>query len=121
MRRPYSLRRRLTLGLLLALLAIAGLAIGDSWREANDTLNWRRFFTINELAGLRIEEPEVFEAAHALLFRLYAEGLIDGVRVDHVDGLTDPRRFGAVGNHRHGGTVGDLGVTTPENPGSSPG
>jgi (1->4)-alpha-D-glucan 1-alpha-D-glucosylmutase len=61
-----------------------------SWRVANDELNWRRFFTINDLAGLRVEDPVVFEAAHALYFRLYAEGLIDGVRVDHVDGLTDP-------------------------------
>ncbi|OWK33058.1 malto-oligosyltrehalose synthase [Sphingomonas mucosissima] len=60
------------------------------WRTANDELNWRRFFAINELAGVRIEDPEVFERTHALYLRLYAEGLIDGVRVDHVDGLTDP-------------------------------
>jgi len=60
------------------------------WRTANDQLNWRRFFTINELAGVRAEDPAVFEATHALYFRLYDEGLIDGVRVDHVDGLTDP-------------------------------
>ncbi|HXH15268.1 MAG TPA: malto-oligosyltrehalose synthase [Sphingomonas sp.] len=60
-----------------------------SWRVANDDLNWRRFFTINDLAGLRAEDPVVFDATHALYFRLYAEGLIDGVRVDHVDGLTD--------------------------------
>ncbi|HEX8554500.1 MAG TPA: malto-oligosyltrehalose synthase, partial [Sphingomonas sp.] len=63
------------------------------WRVANDELNWRRFFTINELAGLRIEEPAVFEAVHALVFRLWDEGLIDGVRVDHVDGLTDPAGY----------------------------
>ena len=61
-----------------------------SWRVANDLLNWRRFFTVNDLAGVRIEDPEVFEATHALYVRLYEEGLIDGVRVDHVDGLTDP-------------------------------
>ena len=61
-----------------------------SWRVANDRLNWRRFFTVNDLAGVRIEDPAVFEATHALYFRLYDEGLIDGVRVDHVDGLTDP-------------------------------
>ncbi|OWK29388.1 malto-oligosyltrehalose synthase [Sphingomonas dokdonensis] len=60
------------------------------WRTANDELNWRRFFAINELAGVRIEEPEVFDRTHALYFRLHDEGLIDGVRVDHVDGLTDP-------------------------------
>ncbi len=64
-----------------------------SWRVANDELNWRRFFTINDLAGLRAEDPIVFEATHALYFRLYAEGLIDGVRVDHVDGLTDPAGY----------------------------
>ncbi|MEE8611380.1 MAG: malto-oligosyltrehalose synthase [Sphingomonas aquatilis] len=61
-----------------------------SWRTANDLLNWRRFFTVNDLAGVRIEDPAVFEATHALYFRLYDEGLIDGVRIDHVDGLTDP-------------------------------
>ena len=64
-----------------------------SWRVANDELNWRRFFTINDLAGLRAEDPVVFDATHALYFRLYAEGLIDGVRVDHVDGLTDPAGY----------------------------
>jgi (1->4)-alpha-D-glucan 1-alpha-D-glucosylmutase len=61
-----------------------------SWRVANDQLNWRRFFTVNDLAGIRIEDSDVFEATHALYFRLYDEGLIQGVRVDHVDGLTDP-------------------------------
>ena len=60
------------------------------WGSAGDEINWRRFFDINGLAGLRIEEPTVFEATHATLFRLYADGLIDGFRVDHVDGLSDP-------------------------------
>ena len=60
------------------------------WGTAGDEINWRRFFDINGLAGLRIEVPEVFEATHATLFRLYADGLIDGFRVDHVDGLSDP-------------------------------
>ncbi len=64
-----------------------------SWRVANDELNWRRFFTINDLAGLRVEDPVVFDATHALYFRLYGEGLIDGVRVDHVDGLSDPAGY----------------------------
>lgn len=63
------------------------------WRTANDELNWRRFFTISELAGVRVEDDAVFEAVHDLYFRLYAEGLIDGVRVDHVDGLTDPAGY----------------------------
>ena len=60
---------------------------------ANDEINWRRFFDINELAGLRMEHPACFEDVHALIFRLYAEGLIDGVRVDHVDGLADPAQL----------------------------
>lgn len=63
------------------------------WRIANDELNWRRFFAINELAGVRAEDPDVFERTHALYFRLYDEGLIDGVRVDHIDGLTDPATY----------------------------
>ncbi|MEH3108197.1 MAG: malto-oligosyltrehalose synthase [Sphingomonas fennica] len=60
------------------------------WRTAGDRINWRRFFDITELAGLRVEDAAVFDAVHALPLRLYAEGLIDGVRVDHVDGLADP-------------------------------
>jgi (1->4)-alpha-D-glucan 1-alpha-D-glucosylmutase len=63
------------------------------WRAANDALNWRRFFSINELAGVRIEDPAVFERNHALYFDLFTRGLIDGVRVDHVDGLTDPAGY----------------------------
>jgi (1->4)-alpha-D-glucan 1-alpha-D-glucosylmutase len=63
------------------------------WRIANDEINWRRFFDINELAGLRMEHPAAFEDVHALIFRLYAEGLIDGVRVDHIDGLSDPASY----------------------------
>ncbi|HEY1931956.1 MAG TPA: malto-oligosyltrehalose synthase [Acetobacteraceae bacterium] len=60
------------------------------WGTAGDEINWRRFFDINGLAGLRVEDPVVFEATHATIFRLYAEGLIDGLRIDHVDGLADP-------------------------------
>jgi malto-oligosyltrehalose synthase len=63
------------------------------WRSAGDEINWRRFFDINGLAGLRIEDEAVFEATHATLLRLYREGLIDGVRVDHVDGLADPPEY----------------------------
>ncbi len=60
------------------------------WRAANDEINWRRFFDINELIGVRVEREDVFEATHATLLRLYGEGLIDGVRVDHIDGLAHP-------------------------------
>lgn len=63
------------------------------WRTADDQLNWRRFFTVNELAGVRVGDPAVFERTHALFFRLWEEKLIDGVRVDHVDGLTDPAAY----------------------------
>jgi (1->4)-alpha-D-glucan 1-alpha-D-glucosylmutase len=63
------------------------------WRTAGDEINWRRFFDITELAGVRIERDEVFETIHALPLQLYAEGLIDGVRVDHVDGLADPAGY----------------------------
>ncbi len=63
------------------------------WGTAGDEINWRRFFDINGLAGLRVESPVVFEATHGTLFRLYAEGLIDGFRIDHVDGLSDPPTY----------------------------
>jgi (1->4)-alpha-D-glucan 1-alpha-D-glucosylmutase len=60
------------------------------WRVASDEINYRRFFDVNELAALRVEVPEVFAAVHALPFRLFQEGTIDGFRIDHVDGLYDP-------------------------------
>lgn len=63
------------------------------WRTAADEINWRRFFDVIELAGIRVQDPAVFEIAHATIFRLYAEGLIDGVRIDHIDGLADPRTY----------------------------
>ncbi len=63
------------------------------WRAASDEINWRRFFDINGLAGMRQERPEVFDATHAFVLELYAEGLIDGLRIDHVDGLADPRGY----------------------------
>ncbi|MFL5948489.1 MAG: malto-oligosyltrehalose synthase [Gaiellaceae bacterium] len=53
----------------------------------------RRFFTIDELAGVRVEDPEVFETTHRKVFELLAEGLLDGVRVDHPDGLANPREY----------------------------
>jgi (1->4)-alpha-D-glucan 1-alpha-D-glucosylmutase len=63
------------------------------WRAATDEINWRRFFDVNGLAGVRQEVPEVFEATHRTIFRLYKQGLIDGVRIDHVDGLAYPREY----------------------------
>ena len=70
------------------------------WKLASDMVNYRRFFDINELAGLRIERTAVFEDVHKTIFRLYAEGLIDGLRCDHVDGLADPRRYCRQLRHR---------------------
>jgi (1->4)-alpha-D-glucan 1-alpha-D-glucosylmutase len=63
------------------------------WRTASDEVNWRRFFDISTLAGVRVERPEVFEAVHALVFRLYQEGVVDGLRIDHIDGLAEPREY----------------------------
>ena len=63
------------------------------WPSAAEQINWRRFFEISELVGVRVERPAVFAAVHALTLRLYAEGLIDGVRVDHVDGLAEPGAY----------------------------
>ena len=63
------------------------------WRSGNAMLNWRRFFDITELAGLRIEDGPVFDAAHRLVLDLYAKGEVDGLRVDHVDGLAEPGNY----------------------------
>ncbi len=63
------------------------------WRVAADEINYRRFFDINELAAIRVEEPEVFAAVHGLIFQLIRQGLVTGLRVDHVDGLFDPVQY----------------------------
>jgi len=63
------------------------------WRCASDAVNWRRFFEIGDLVGVRVEDPAVFDAVHAGVLALYEEGLIDGVRIDHVDGLADPTAY----------------------------
>lgn len=63
------------------------------WRVAAEEINYRRFFDINTLAAIRIEIPEVFEAAHRLVFELLARGEVTGLRIDHIDGLWDPGRY----------------------------
>jgi (1->4)-alpha-D-glucan 1-alpha-D-glucosylmutase len=60
------------------------------WRVSLDMINYRRFFSVNDLIGLRVEDPGVFEASHSLLFSLIREGKVSGVRIDHIDGLYDP-------------------------------
>jgi (1->4)-alpha-D-glucan 1-alpha-D-glucosylmutase len=60
------------------------------WREANERLNYRRFFAVTELAGVRVEDPAVFEATHAEILRWVERGDVDGIRIDHPDGLRDP-------------------------------
>src|SRR5690625_3413761 len=63
------------------------------WRLARDGLTNRRFFEIAALVGVRVEEPRVFDDVHALVFQMVEEGRVDGVRVDHVDGLADPTAY----------------------------
>ncbi|MBL8659516.1 MAG: malto-oligosyltrehalose synthase [Rhodospirillales bacterium] len=63
------------------------------WRVAAEEINYRRFFQINDLAGIRIEVPAVFDQIHQLTLRLIGEGHIHGLRIDHIDGLFDPRRY----------------------------
>jgi (1->4)-alpha-D-glucan 1-alpha-D-glucosylmutase len=63
------------------------------WRVAADEINYRRFFDVNELAAIRVEESEVFDAAHDLVFRQVGAGLVSGLRIDHIDGLYNPERY----------------------------
>ncbi|HUX31455.1 MAG TPA: malto-oligosyltrehalose synthase [Thiobacillus sp.] len=63
------------------------------WRVASDEINYRRFFDINDLAALRMDNPEVFEATHSLVRELLARGYVNGLRIDHPDGLYDPKAY----------------------------
>ena len=63
------------------------------FRVAEDEINYRRFFNINDLAGLRIEVGPVFDHVHARIFRMLESGEIDGLRIDHIDGLFDPKAY----------------------------
>ncbi|MCU1409696.1 MAG: treY [Rhodoglobus sp.] len=63
------------------------------WRRADAELNYRRFFAVNSLAGIRVEVSWVFQESHAEIVRWFDEGLVDGLRVDHPDGLLDPGRY----------------------------
>lgn len=63
------------------------------WHVANDELNYRRFFDVTSLAGIRVEDPAVFEASHALVLAQVRDGVLDGLRIDHPDGLADPAGY----------------------------
>jgi (1->4)-alpha-D-glucan 1-alpha-D-glucosylmutase len=63
------------------------------WRLASSDINYRRFFDINTLAGLRVEDAATFEAVHRLVKRLIAQGRLQGLRLDHIDGLRDPAQY----------------------------
>jgi len=63
------------------------------WRVASDEVNYRRFFNINELVGLRMEIPQVFEKSHRLILRLIRENMVTGLRIDHIDGLFSPADY----------------------------
>lgn len=78
--------------------ALDRLIARQHWRAAKfslerDGLNYRRFFAISDLAGVRIEDAEVFDATQALALRLVGDGVVDGLRVDHIDGLRDPKAY----------------------------
>src|SRR5205085_4288114 len=64
-----------------------------SWRRAANEINYRRFFDVTDLAALRMENPEVFEAVHARVLEWVADGSVAGLRVDHIDGLRDPLAY----------------------------
>ena len=63
------------------------------WRRTSSDLNYRRFFEINTLAGVRVEDEAVFEVTHSLILRLVAQKKVDGLRIDHIDGLAEPRAY----------------------------
>ncbi|MEQ9448153.1 MAG: hypothetical protein RLN70_04495, partial [Rhodospirillaceae bacterium] len=63
------------------------------WEAERDSITHRRFFNITSLIGMRVEDPEVFDDTHALTLDLVRAGLVDGLRVDHIDGLADPAAY----------------------------
>jgi (1->4)-alpha-D-glucan 1-alpha-D-glucosylmutase len=77
---------------LRALLARQHYAL-DFWRNASRDVNYRRFFDVNELIALKVEDAEVFDATHKTVLQLVADGMVDGLRIDHIDGLLEPRRY----------------------------
>jgi len=97
--------------LLDRLLAVQAYVL-SYWLSANDEINYRRFFTINNLVGVRVEDPLVFEAMHGVILRLIERGLVTGLRIDHVDGLRDPHAYLRRLQERVGNSAGN-GVHPP--------
>ena len=79
------------------------------WRVASDEINYRRFFAINDLAGIRVEDEKVFDATHRLILSLVKTGKVDGLRIDHPDGLHDPAGY----LHRLQAAAGKSGTEGP--------
>jgi (1->4)-alpha-D-glucan 1-alpha-D-glucosylmutase len=73
------------------------------WRIASETINYRRFFDVTDLVGIRVENPEVFEARNKLILELITQQKVTGVRIDHIDGLFDPTNYLAKLQSRLGG------------------
>ena len=90
------------------------------WRVAADEINYRRFFDINELAGIRMEQPAVFEQTHRLISRLIAEGKLQGLRLDHVDGLFDPAAYFAQLQRLASECAPEANETSTSQPGAQP-
>lgn len=86
----------------------------EYWRDGEERLDYRRFFAIDDLIGIRTEVPEVFELTHRLPLDLVARGAIDGLRVDHLDGLRDPRAYLATLRDRMRAARGDEGYLIVE-------
>ena len=89
------------------------------WRVASDEINYRRFFDINDLAALRMENEAVFEATHALVLALAADGEADGLRIDHSDGLYDPKQYFERLQQGYARAAG-IALPAPETPGGRP-
>ncbi len=84
-----------------------------SWREKDELLNYRRFFDIDGLIAVRVEDPDVFEATHRVLLDLNHRGVVEGFRIDHPDGLADPEGYLRDAAPGHPGRHRDLGREDP--------
>ncbi len=83
------------------------------WRVATDEINYRRFFDIDELAAIRVEDPDVFDGVHDVILRLIHEGFVTGLRIDHADGLLDPEQYLVNLAEATGRALGDTALGSP--------